>query len=270
MELEIPNQTGLQPEGQKQNQTPLDQPTPPKPEIKITNPQIINDLTGPAPLSLEAMEAVDKWVKARAPGQNAAQPGMVELSTEHRHFYGDQIDQLRPTICNGAAAIIFRYQDRTTGQVQVVIIKLDRREDAVPLARAIAWRRIQTFPFGRYIQGTDDDLADRPPFDVAQCVDYYFREKWLARLYGRLSAELAQITKPLKDAEGKISDQARRITWLEGQRAAAENAQAKAEADYAREHESAEFLNRMVHWFTGIFIIIIIIIFVVHRLWPQF
>jgi hypothetical protein len=260
MELEIPNQTGLQPEGQKHNQIPLDQPTPPKPEIKITNPQIIKDLTGPTPLSLEAMEAVDKWVKTRAPGQNSAQPGMVELSTEHRHFYVDQIDLLRPTICNGAAAIIFRYQDRTTGQVQVVIIKLDRREDAVPLARAIAWRRIQTFPFGRYIQGTNDDLADRPPFDIAQCVDYYFREKWSATAYNRLSTELALITQPFKNAEGKISEQANRITWLEGQRAAAENAQAKAEAGYAREHDSAEFLNRLAYTFAGITLIIIIIL----------
>ena len=68
--------------------------------------------------------------------QNAVQQEFDELSTEHRHYRIDQIDLLRPTIYDGAAAVIFRYQDRTTGQVQVVIIILDRRDDAIPLARA--------------------------------------------------------------------------------------------------------------------------------------
>ncbi len=269
MELEIPNQTGLQPEGQKLNQTPLDQPAP-KPEIKITNPQIVKDLTGPTPLSLEAMEAVDKWVKARAPGQNAAQPGMVELSTEHRHFYVDQIDLLRPTVYHGAAAIIFRYQNRTTGQVLVVIIQLDRRDDAVPLARAIAWRRIQTFPFGRYIQGTNDDLTDRPSFNAAQCVDHYFRQQWLANANAKLAADQAAIAQSLEKANQRIAELDERTNIDELRRNATLTTLIETEAKLKQEHDRAEFLNRMVYWFTGIFIIIIIIIFVVHRFWPQF
>ena len=135
MNLEIPNPNGLPLEGQKQNQTPLDQPMP-KPEIKITKPEIVAQMPGPMPLSLQAAGEVDKWVAMRVPVQNAVQQEFVELSTEHRHYRIDQIDLLRPTIYDGAAAVIFRYQDRTTGQVQVVIIILDRRDDAIPLARA--------------------------------------------------------------------------------------------------------------------------------------
>ncbi len=194
--------------------------------------------------------------------QNAVQQEFVELSTEHRHYRIDQIDLLRPTIYDGAAAVIFRYQDRTTGQVQVVIIKLDRRDDAIPLARAIAWRRIQVFPFGKFVEGTNDDLTNSPPFDVAKCVDYYFRQQWIAGANAKLAAYKAAIAQPLKNAKRTITEQADRITYLESKRAAAEIAQADTETKYAQEHDRAEFLNRLASWFAVITIIIIIIIFV--------
>ena len=196
--------------------------------------------------------------------QNAVQQEFVELSTEHRHYRIDQIDLLRPTIYDGAAAVIFRYQDRTTGQVQVVIIILDRRDDAIPLARAIAWRRIQVFPFGKFVEGTNGDLTNSPPFEIAKCVDNYFRQQWVAGAKAKLAADKAAIAQPLENAKRTITEQADRITYLESSRAAAEIAQADAETKYAQEHHRAEFLNRLAYGFGGIIVIIIIIIFVVH------
>ena len=222
MTIETPNPNGLPPEGMKQNH---DQSLPakavPKPEVKITNPLSQAQMPGPKPLSLAAADAVDKWVKSLKLAQNPSQPGTVELSTEHRQFYIEQIDLLRPTVFEDAAAIIFRYQDRTTGQVQVVIIKLDRCDHAILLARAIAWRRIQLFPYGQFIQGTDADLTNCPPFNPGQCVDHYFRQRWLAAAKARLAADQAALTKPLKDAEGKLAEQTNRIAGLDTQRNAA-------------------------------------------------
>ena len=270
METPIPNQNGLPPQGLQQNQ---DQSMPakavPKPEVKLTNPLSQAQMPGSKPLSLAAADAVDTWVKSLKLVQNPSQPGTVELSTDHRQIYIEQIDLLRPTVYDGAAAIIFRYQDRTTGQVQVVIIKLDRRDHAILLARAIAWRRIQLFPYGQFVQGTDADLADCPPFNPGQCVDHYFRQRWHTAAKARLAADQAAIAQPLKDAERKISEQAERIANLESQSVFAESARTVAVAGHQREYDRAEFLNRMVWWFGGIFIIIIVIIFVVHRLWPQ-
>jgi hypothetical protein len=68
MNLEIPNPNGLPLEGQKQNQTPLDQPMP-KPEIKIKKPEIVAQMPGPMPLSLQAATEVDKWVAVRVPAK---------------------------------------------------------------------------------------------------------------------------------------------------------------------------------------------------------
>jgi hypothetical protein len=93
MELEIPNPNGLPPEGPKHNQTPLDQPMP-KPEIKITKPEIAAHMPSPMPLNLQAVTEVDNWVKARAPAQNSGQQEFVELSTEHRQFRFEQMDRL--------------------------------------------------------------------------------------------------------------------------------------------------------------------------------
>jgi len=270
MQLEMQPHDGLQPEGQKQNN---DQPLPakavPKPEVTITNPLIKAQMPGPKPLSLAAADEVDKWVKAIAPSQNSLQPGMVELSSEHRHYYVDQIDLLRPTVYQGAAAIIFRYQDRTTSQVQVVIIKLDRRDHAIPLARAIAWRRIQLFPYGQFVQGTDADLTDRPPFNPGQCVDNYFRQRWLAAAKARLAADQAAIAAPLETANKRVQELSERIEIEERRYNSTMATLVETEAQLKQAHARAEFLNRMVWWFGGIFIIIIIIILVVHRLWPQ-
>jgi hypothetical protein len=263
MRLEIPNPNGLPPEGPKHNQTPLDQPMP-KPEIKITKPEIAAHMPGPMPLNLQAVTEVDNWVKARAPAQNSGQQEFVELSTEHRQFRFEQMDRLRATKYEGAPAVIFNYQDRTTLQVQVVIIKLDLRDDAIMLERAIAWRRIQVFTCGQYIQGTDADLNDNSPFDPAQCVDHYFRKQWLAGANAKLAAAKAAVAQPLENAKRTITAQADRITDLESKRAAVEIAQAKAETKYAQEHDRAEFLIRLASWYGGITIIIIIIIFVVH------
>jgi len=270
MQLEMHPHDGLQPEGQKQNQ---DQSIPakavPKPEVTITNPLIKAQMPGPKPLSLAAADEVDKWVKAIAPSQNSLQPGMVELSSEHRHYYVDQIDLLRPTVYQGAAAIIFRYQDRTTSQVQVVIIKLDRRDHAIPLARAIAWRRIQLFPYGQFVQGTDADLTDRPPFNPGQCVDNYFRQRWLEAAKARLAADQAAIAAPLETANKRVQELSERIEIEERRYNSTMATLVETEIQLKHTHARAEFLNRMVHWFTGIFIIIIIIIFVVHRIWPS-
>ncbi len=242
----------------------------PKPEVKITNPLSQAQMPGPKPLSLAAADAVDKWVKSLKLVQNPSQPGTVELSTDHLQLYSEQIDLLRPTVFEDAAAIIFRYQDRTTGQVQVVIIKLDRRDHAILLARAIAWRRIQLFPYGQFVQGTDNDLTDRPPFNPGQCVDYYFRKRWHTAAKARLAADQAAIAKPLKDAEGKISEQAECIASLESQSVFAESARTVAVAGHQREYDRAESLMRLVRWLGGIIIIIvIIIIFGVYWLWPQ-
>ena len=116
----------------------------------------------------------------------------------------DQIDLLRPTIYEGAAAVIFRYQDRTTLQVQVVIIKLDRRDDAILLERAIAWRRIQVFNCGQYIQGTDSDLNDSVrPSIPAQCVDYYFRKQWIAAANAKLAADKAAIASTVRKMQNR-------------------------------------------------------------------
>ena len=269
MQLEMQPNDGLQPEGQKLNQ---DQSIPakatPKPEVTITNPLIKAQMPGPMPLNMAAAEAVDKWVKAHAPGQNSMCPDMVELSAQHRHFNIGQIDLLRPTVYGGAAAIIFRYQDRTTGQVQVVIIKLDQRDHAIPLARAIAWRRIQLFPYGQFIQGTDSDLTDCPPFNAGQCVDNYFRQRWLAAAKARLAADQAAIAASLETANKRAQELSERIE-IEGRRFNSTMATlVETEKKLKHEHGRAEFLNRMVYWLTGFFIIIIII-FVVHRLWPQ-
>ncbi len=215
-------------------------------------------------------DAVDKWVKTHNLIQNPSQPGMVELSTEHLQFYTEQIDWLRPTIYDGAAAIIFRYQDRTSGQVQVVIIKLDRPDHAVPLARAIAWRRIQLFPYGQFVQGTDADLMDCPPFNPGQCVDHYFRKRWHTAAKARLSAQQAAIAKLLQEAEDKLAEQAARIAGLESQSIFAESGRTAAVAGHQREYDRAESLMRLVRWLGGIIIIIvIIIIFGVYWLWPQ-
>ena len=269
MQLEMHPHDGLQPEGQKRNQ---DQPVPdkalPKPEVTITNPIVKAQMPGPKPPSLAVADAVDKWVKAHKLIQNPSQPGMVELSTEHRHYCVDQIDLLRPTVYDGAAAIIFRYQDRTTGQVQVVIIKLDRCDHAIPLARAIAWRRIQLFPYGQFIQSTDADLTDCPPFNPGQCVDHYFRQRWLAAAKARLAADQAALTKPLKDAEGKLAEQTNRIAGLDTQRNAAECALADAVVEGQREHSRAESWKLGTQWLV-IIIVIIIVVFVVHHLWPS-
>jgi hypothetical protein len=268
MEIEIPNKNGLTPEGLKQNQDQnISAKAVPKPEVKITNPLSQAQMPGPTPLSIAAADAVDKWVKAHRLIQNPSQPGMVELSTEHRQFYIDQIDLLRPTVYEDAAAIVFRYQDRTTGQVQVVIIKLDRRDHAISLARAIAWRRIQLFPYGQFIQGTDSHLTDCPPFNPSHCVDHYFRERWHAAAKARLAADQAALTKPLKDAEGKLAGQTTRVAGLDAQRTAAERALADAVIEGQREHDRAETWKSCTQWV--IIIIIIIIVFVVHHLWPQ-
>jgi hypothetical protein len=268
MQLEMHPHDGLQPEGQKRNQ---DQPIPakatPKPEVTITNPLIKAQMPGPKPLSLAAADAVDRWVQGHKLIQNPSQPGTVELSTEHRQFYIDQIDLLRPTVYEDAAAIVFRYQDRTTGQVQVVIIKLDRRDHAISLARAIAWRRIQLFPYGQFIQGTDSHLTDCPPFNPSHCVDHYFRERWHAAAKARLAADQAALTKPLKDAEGKLAEQTTRVAGLDAQRTAAEGALADAVIEGQREHSRAETWKLWTQWI--VIIIIIIIVFVVHHLWPQ-
>ena len=236
----------------------------PKPEIKITKPEIAAHMPSPMPLNLQAVTEVDNWVKARAPAQNSGQQEFVELSTEHRQFRFEQMDRLRATKYEGAPAVIFNYQDRTTLQVQVVIIKLDLRDDAIMLERAIAWRRVQVFNCGQYIQGTDADLTDNSPFDPAQCVDHYFRKQWLAGANAKLAAAKTAVAQPLENAKRTITAQADRITYLESERAAAETAQAEAETKYAREHDRAEFLNRLASWYGGITIIIIIIIFVVY------
>ena len=270
MQLEMQPNDGLQPEGQKLNQ---DQSIPakatPKPEVTITNPLIKAQMPGPMPLNMAAAEAVDKWVKAHAPGQNSMCPDMVELSAQHRHFNIGQIDLLRPTVYGGAAAIIFRYQDRTTGQVQVVIIKLDQRDHAIPLARAIAWRRIQLFPYGQFIQGTDSDLTDCPPFNAGQCVDNYFRQRWLAAAKARLAADQAAIAASLETANKRAQELSERIEIEERRYNSTMATLVETETQVKQTHDRAEFLNRMVWWIGGIFFIIIIIIFVVHRLWPQ-
>ncbi|MEI8289768.1 MAG: hypothetical protein WCH99_09865 [Verrucomicrobiota bacterium] len=270
MQLEMQPNDGLQPERQKHNQ---DQSIPAKatlkPEVTITNPKILGQMPGPMPMSMAAADEVDKWVKTIAPGQNSLQPGMVELSTQHHHYYVDQIDLLRPTVYHGAAAIIFRYQDRTTSHVQVVIIKLDRRDHAIPLARAIAWRRIQLFPQGQFIQGTDSDLTDCPPFNAAQCVDNYFRQRWLANANAKLATDRAAVALPLEKVTRQVEALTQRITSEECQRNATFATLIETETKLKQEHDRAEFLNRMVYWLTGFFTIIIIIIFVVHRLWPQ-
>jgi hypothetical protein len=264
MELEIPNPNGLPPEGPKHNQTPLDQPMP-KPEIKITNPAIVAQMPGPKPLSLEAAEKVKKWMNARGLAQNSSQQEFFELSSDHRFYRFDQIDALRPTIYGGAAAVIFRYQDRTNGELQIVIVKLDCRADAVLLVCAIAWKMILSFPLGQYVSdGTETDIKHGPPFDPAQCVDHYFRKQWLAGANAKLAAYKAAIAQPLENAKRTITEQADRITYLESRRAAVEIAQAKAETKYAQEHDRAEFLIRLASWYGGITIIIIIIIFVVY------
>ena len=263
MKLEIPNPNGLPPEGPKQNPTPPGTPTP-KPEIKTTKPEIAAPMPGPMPWNLQALTEVDNWVKARAPAQNSAQQEFVELSTEHRQFRFEQIDRLRATKYEGAPAVIFNYQDRTTLQVQVVIIKLDLRDDAIMLERAIAWRRIQVFNCGQYIQGTDADLNDSSPFDPAQCVDSYFRKQWIAAADARLAAYKAAIDQPFANAKQMIAEHTSRITYLESERAAAETAQAEAETKYAQEHDRAEFLSQLASWFAGIIVIIVIIIFVVY------
>ena len=270
MQLEMQPNDGLQPEGQKLNQ---DQSIPakatPKPEVTITNPLIKAQMPGPMPLNMAAAEAVDKWVKAHAPGQNSMCPDIVELSAQHRHFNIGQIDQLRPTVYGGAAAIIFRYQDRTTGQVQVVIIKLDQRDHAIPLARAIAWRRIQLFPYGQFIQGTDSDLTDCPPFNAGQCVDNYFRQRWLADANAKLAADWAAIALPLEKATKRITELDERANLDELQRNATLTTLIETEAQLKQAHARAESLMRLVRWLGGIIIIVIIIIFGVYWLWPQ-
>jgi hypothetical protein len=264
MELEIPNPNGLPLEGRKLNITPLGTPVP-KPEIKITNPATVAQMPGPKPLSLEAAEKVKKWMNARGLAQNSSQQEFFELSSDHRFYRFDQIDALRPTIYGGAAAVIFRYQDRTNGELQIVIVKLDCRADAVLLVCAIAWKMILSFPLGQYVSdGTETDIKHGPPFDPAQCVDHYFRKQWLAGANAKLAAYKAAIAQPLENAKRTITEQADRITYLESRRAAVEIAQAKAETKYAQEHDRAEFLNRLASGFAGIIIIIIIIIFVVY------
>ena len=180
----------------------------PKPEIKITNPAIAAQMPGPKPLSLEAAEEVTKWMKARGLAQNSLQQESFELSSDHRFYRFDQIDALRPTIYGGAAAVIFRYQDRTNGELQIVIVKLDRRADAVLLACAIAWKMILSFPFGQYVSdGTDTDIKYGPPFDPAGCVDYYFRKQWIAGANAKLAAYKAAIAQPLENAKQRIAEQ---------------------------------------------------------------
>jgi len=130
--------------------------------------------------------------------------------------------------------------------------------------RAIAWRRIQVFPFGKFVEGTNDDLTNSPPFDVAKCVDYYFRKQWIAAANAKLAAYKAAIDQPFANAKQMIAEHTSRITYLESKRAAAEIAQADTETKYAQEHDRAEFLIRLASWYGGITIIIIIIIFVVY------
>jgi t-SNARE complex subunit (syntaxin) len=104
--------------------------------------------------------------------------------------------------------------------------------------------------------------TNSPPFDVAKCVDNYFRQQWIAGAKAKLAADKAAIAQPLENAKRTITEQADRITYLESSRAAAEIAQADTETKYAQEHDRAEFLNRLASWFAVITIIIIIIIFV--------
>jgi hypothetical protein len=266
MEIEIPNQNGLPPQGLKQNQ---DQSIPakavPKPEVTITNPISKAQMPGPMPLSLAAAEEVDKWVQAHAPGQNSLQPGMVELSTEHRHFYIDQIDLIRPTFFGDAPAIIFRYQDRTTGQVQVVIIKLDRRDHAIALARAIAWRRIQVFPCGQFVEGTDDNLTNCPPFDPAKCVDNFLTKQWQAAAAAKLTTDRAAIALPLEKASQQVEALTERVTLEERQRNAVYATLIETEDKLKREHDRAGTWKLCTQWI----VIIIIFIFIIHHLWPS-
>jgi len=268
MRLEIEPPIGLQPEGQKHNQDqPISGAAIPKPEVKIKHPLTAAQVPGPMPLSLAAADEVDKWVQARVPGQNSAHTDSVELSTEHRQFRFDQIDQIHPTIYDNAAAIVFHYKDSPVGPVHIVIIKLDLRDDAIPLSRAIAWHRIQVFPYGRYIQGTLADLTDSPPFDPAQCVDYYFRQQWIAGANAKLAAYKAAVSQPLENAKRTITAQAERVDYLESKRAEAEGAQERAQDAYAHEHARAVFLSRVASASCAIILIILIIIFVVRPLW---
>jgi len=66
------------------------------------------------------------------------------------------------------------------------------------------------------------------------------------------------VAQPLENAKRTITEQADHITYLESERAAAEIAQAEAETKYAREHDRAEFLNRLASGFGGIIIIIVV------------
>ncbi len=264
MELEIPNPNGLPPEGPKHNQTPLDQPMP-KPEIKITNPAIVAQMPGPKPLSLEAAEKVKKWMIARGLAQNTSQQEFFELSSDHRFYRFDQIDALRPTIYGGAAAVIFRYQDRTNGELQIVIVKLDCRADAVLLVCAIAWKMILSFPLGQYVSdGTDTDIKHGPPFDPGSCVDHYFRKQWLSNAKAKLAADRAAIVQPLAKANQRIAELDERIRLDECQRNATFATLIATETKLKQEHDRAEFLNRLAHGFGGIIVIIVIIIFVVY------
>ena len=63
---------------------------------------------------------------------------------------------------------------------------------------------------------------------------------------------------------GRITELADRITYLESQRAPPLKRRSQPETKYAQEHDRAEFLIRLASWYGGITIIIIIIIFVVY------
>jgi hypothetical protein len=265
MELEIPNQNGLQPgNGRKLNIPPLGTPVP-KPEIKITNPAILAQMPGPKPLSLEAAEEVKKWMNARGLAQNTSQQESFELSSDHRFYRFDQIDALRPTIYGRAAAVIFRYLDRTNGELQIVIVKLDSRADAILLVCAIAWKMILSFPIGQYVSdGTETDIKHGPPFDPGSCVDNYFQKQWLANANAKLAADRAAIAQPLTKANQRIAELDERIRLDECQRNATFATLIAAETKLKQEHDRAEFLSQLVSWFAGIIVIIVIIIFVVY------
>ena len=149
-------------------------------------------------------------------------------------------------------------------QVQVVIIKLDRRDDAILLERAIAWRRIQVFNCGQYIQGTDADLNDsRPSIPL---------NAWII-ISGSSGLPLPtpswQPTRPQLLNRSQMQNRelpnipAASPIW-KASAPPPETAQAEAETKHAQEHDRAEFLNQLASWFAGIIIIIIIIIFVVY------
>ena len=109
----------------------------PKPEIKITNPDIVAQMPGPKPLSFEAAEEVDKVDECARAGSKYLAAGILLSFQAIIAFTAlTKLTRCGPRFMTEQPPLYSATRTGQTARLQIVIIKLDRRDDAILLACA--------------------------------------------------------------------------------------------------------------------------------------